>query len=125
MTKREDDAASRFSCDDAQRACFEAGIKMATIYPQFTGTPFCAATRPGLEKAISDCIKTQPYVLDAVVSIRETGGDKADQYSYTSLTGDMIDAAVTIRIGSAKVTAEMRFDEELNYPLMFVSKVCL
>ena len=125
MTKREDDAASRFSCDDAQRACFEAGIKMATIYHQFTGTPFCAATRPGLEKAISDCIKTQPYVLDAVVSIRETGGDKADQYSYTSLTGDMIDAAVTIRIGSAKVTAEMRFDEELNYPLMFVSKVCL
>lgn len=98
---------------------------MATIYHQFTGTPFCAATRPGLEKAISDCIKTQPYVLDAVVSIRETGGDKADQYSYTSLTGDMIDAVVTIRIGSAKVTAEMRFDEELNYPLMFVSKVCL
>ena len=123
MTKREDDAASRFVCDDVQRACFEAGIKMATIYHQFTGTPFCAATRPGLEKAISDCIKTQPYVLDASVSIRTAGGDKSDEYSYTSLTGDMIDAVVTIRIGSAEVTAEMRFDAELNYPLMHVSEV--
>ena len=123
MSKREDTASSRFACDDAQRACFEAGIKLATIYHQFTGTPFCAATRPGLEKAISDCIKTQPYVLDAKVCIKTAGGDKSDQYTYNSLTGDMIDAVVTIGIGNTEVTAEMRFDPELDYPLMFVSKV--
>ncbi len=123
MSSREDDASSRFACDDAQRACFEAGIKLATIYHQFTGTPFCAATRPGLEKAISDCIKTQPYVKDARVSINVPGGDKSDQYSYNSLTGDMIDAVVTVEVGAAEVTAEMRFDQKLDYPLMFVSKV--
>ena len=33
----------------------------------------------------------------------------------------MIDAVITIRIGDAAVTAEIRYDEELRYPLMFVS----
>ena len=35
----------------------------------------------------------------------------------------MIDAAVTITINGVSVTAEMRYDEELKYPLMFVSKI--
>ena len=123
MSKREDSASSRFACDDAQRACFEAGIKMATIYHQFTGTPFCGATKAGLEKAIEDCIRTQPYVESVKVSIKNTGGDKSDQYTYTSLTGDMIDAVVTIALNGTKVTAEMRYDRELDYPLMYVSSV--
>jgi len=123
MSKREDSAASRFACDDVQRACFEAGIKMATIYHQFTGTPFCGATRAGLERAIEDCIRTQPYVSSVEVSIHCEGGDKADQYTYTSLTGDMIDAVVTISLNGTDVTAEMRYDEELKYPLMYVSAI--
>ena len=123
MSDRETDAASRFACDDAQRACFEAGIKLATIYHQDTGTPFSSATRAGLESAIADSIKTQPYVIDAIVRIEADGGDKADQYTYTSLRGDMIDAAVTIRINGCTVTAEMRYDAELDYPLMFISSV--
>ena len=35
----------------------------------------------------------------------------------------MIDAVVRVRIGSTAVTAEMRYDRELKYPLMYVSKV--
>lgn len=123
MSEREKDASSRFACDDMHRACFEAGIKLATIYHQFTGTPFCAANREGLERTISECIRTQPYVVDARVSINAVCGDKSDQYSYNSLTGDMIDAVVVIKVGDAEVTAEMRYDPELDYPLMFVSKV--
>ena len=123
MSDREADAASRFACDDAQRACFEAGIKLATIYHQYTGTPFSSATRAGLESAIADSIKTQPYVVDAIVRIVEEGGDKADQYTYTSLRGDMIDAVVTIRINDCTVRAEMRYDAELDYPLMFITSI--
>lgn len=123
MSGREDEAGTRFSCDDAQRACFEAGIKMATIYHQFTGTPFSERNRVSLERTIEDCIRTQPYVEDAVVKIVTNGGDKSDQYSYTSLTGEMIDAEVVIRLGSARVTAAMKYDDDLDYPLMFISSV--
>ena len=123
MTSREDDASSRFACDDAQRACFETGIKLATVYHQFTGTPFCEATRNQLERAIEGCIRTQPYVTDVSVKINSEGGDKADQYAYTSLTGNMIDAVVTVTINGASVTAEMRYDATLNYPLMYISSV--
>ena len=35
----------------------------------------------------------------------------------------MIDARVRIRIGSCEVTAEMRYDEILKYPLMYVASV--
>ena len=44
MDNREEVAASRFNCSEKERAIFEAGIKMATIYHQFVGTPVNAAT---------------------------------------------------------------------------------
>ncbi|MCQ2070547.1 MAG: dihydroneopterin aldolase family protein [archaeon] len=123
VTERESQASSRFSCSLSERVSFEAGIKMATIYHQFVGTPFCKANVEDLERTIEKCIGTQPYVVSAKVGIRRDCGDKADQYSYTSLTGDMIDAVVKICIDGTTVTAEMRFDDELNYPLMFISSV--
>jgi len=49
--------------------------------------------------------------------------DKSDQYSYASLTGDMIDAIVKICISGTMVTAEMRYDAELDYPLMYISDI--
>ena len=123
VSDREDLAGSRFRCSVSERACFEAGIKMATIYHQFVGTPFCSRNVKELERTIEDCIKVQPYVLDAKVRIRGDTGNKEDQYSYTSLTGDMIDAVVRISLNGTEVTAEMRYDDELQYPLMFVSGI--
>ncbi len=46
-----------------------------------------------------------------------------DRYSYISLTGDMIDARVRVRVGSYEVMAEMRYDDVLKYPLMYVASV--
>ena len=46
-----------------------------------------------------------------------------DRYSYISLTGDMIDARVRVRVGSYEVIAEMRYDDVLKYPLMYVASV--
>lgn len=123
MSDREQSAASRFGCGPSERACFEAGIKLATVYHQFVGTPFCERNREELEKAIAGCILTQPYVSGAEVHIVADGGDKGDQYSYASLTGDMIDAVVTVRIDGTEAVAEMRYDPELGYPLMFISSV--
>jgi len=121
---RERLAASRFSCTDRERALFESGIKMATIYHQFVGTPVNRDSVAGLEKAISEAIEVQPYAVSAKVRIdRSVFPVGEDRYSYISLTGDMIDAVVTIRLGSYEVVSEMRYDYELRYPLMYVSEV--
>ena len=122
MADRESTAAERFACGDRDRALFEAGIKMGTLYHQFVGTPVSLKSVEGLEKAMSDAIEVQPYVEKARVTIvRDSIPEGGDEYSYSSLTGEMIDAVITIRIGDASVTAEIRYDEELHYPLMFVS----
>lgn len=39
MEGRDEMAAGRFACTERERALFEAGIKMGTIYHQFVGTP--------------------------------------------------------------------------------------
>ncbi|AGI47682.1 archaeal conserved hypothetical protein [Thermoplasmatales archaeon BRNA1] len=122
-SSRETEAGSRFSCTESERASFEAGIKMATVYHQFVGTPFSEKNKADLERSIEKCIMAQPYVESARVKISVNGGDKGDQYTYTSLTGDMIDAIVVILLGKTRVTAEMRYDNVLRYPLMYVSSV--
>lgn len=121
---RETLANQRFSCTERERAVFESGIKLATIYHQFVGTPVNLYSVGNLEETISRSIEVQPYVKSAVVKIDRSAFTKdGDTYSYVSLTGDMIDATVVIRLGDTEVTAEMRFDKELDYPLMFVSKI--
>ena len=124
MSQREIDAANRFNCSVRERAVFESGIKLATIYHQFVGTPVNSMSVEPLELSIEESILAQPYVLDAAVFIDRskftTGGD---EYNYLSLTGDMIYAKVTIRIDDVTVVSEMKYDEELKYPLMFVSGI--
>ena len=121
---REKAADDRFACTERERCIFETGIKLATVYHQYVGTPFNAKSVASLEEAISRSIEVQPYVVSAVVKIdRSVIPEEKDEYSYLSLTGDMIDAVVKVRMGSTTVTAEMRYDKELKYPLMYVSKV--
>ena len=125
MISRDELAAGRFACTERERALFEAGIKMGTIYHQFVGTPVNADTVGSLEEGIRSAISVQPYVEDVRIKIDRSRFKKdGDRYSYVSMTGDMIDAVVTIRIGDSKVTAEMRYDAEMGYPLMFVSDIC-
>ena len=124
MADRESIATSRFKCTARERACYEAGIKMGTIYHQFVGTPVSHHSRPELEKAIEESIRVQPFVKDVKVrivcdSLKEGG----DRYSYVSLTGEMIDAVVTIELDGVVLTSEMRYDTEMGYPLMFISDI--
>ncbi len=124
MSQREIDAANRFNCSVRERAIFESGIKLATIYHQFVGTPVNQTSVGPLELAIEEAILAQPYVSDAAVFIDRTGfSTDGDEYNYLSLTGDMIDAKVTIRMDDVTVVSEMRYDKELKYPLMFVSMI--
>lgn len=124
MTDGDRGAMGRFACTRRERAIFEAGIKMATIYHQFVGTPVNQNTVESLERAMSEAISVQPYVESAVVRVdRDVFSPLEDRYCYVSLTGDMIDAVVVVAVGPVRVTAEMRYDEEMEYPLMYVSGI--
>lgn len=119
---REDLAAKKFNCSTKDRALFEAGIKMGTIYHQFVGVPVDQNSVDALEDAIEKGVLVQPYVKDVKVRIdRNVFGPKKDEYSYVSLSGEMLDVVLTIMIDDVQVTAEMRYDAVLKYPLMFVS----
>jgi len=124
MATRDELAVEYFKCTKRERAVFEAGIKLGTVYHQFIGTPVSASNVRSLEKAIEEGVKVQPFVDDVEVRIdRESLRRKRNEYDYQSLTGTMLDVRVRIRIGEVFVVARMRYIEELNYPLMFVEKI--
>ena len=121
---REATADSHFKCSDSERAAFEAGVKMGTIYHQFVGVPLSADTVRTLEKAIEAGCSVQPFVERVKVSIdRGMLRKKRGQYDYVSLIGDMLDVRMVVRYKSARVTASMKFVKEMNYPLMFIEEI--
>jgi Uncharacterized protein conserved in archaea len=122
MKDREKNAADMFACSVRERAMFEAGIKMGTIYHQFVGVPVDLSSVEILERSIEQGVLVQPYVDSVTVKIdRSYFREKTDEYGYMSLTGNMLDVRLTIRIDDVKVTAEMRYMKDLNYPLMYIS----
>jgi hypothetical protein len=123
-SKRERLAETYFNCSERERAVFEAGIKLGTIYHQFVGTPLDSSNVESLERAIEDGVRVQPFVEDVKVRIdREVLRNKKDEYDYQTLTGPMLDVVLRIKVGETSVRAEMRYIEELHYPLMFVTEI--
>ena len=121
---REKLAAKKFKCSTRERALFEAGIKMGTIYHQFVGVPLDQDSVGALEDAIEKGVLVQPYVESIDVKIdRSIFGPKRDEYSYHSLSGEMLDVTLVIKIDDVRVKAEMRYDPALRYPLMYVSEL--
>ncbi len=121
---REATADSYFRCSDSERAAFEAGVKMGTIYHQFVGVPLSSDNVRTLEKAMEAGCGVQPFVEKVKVSIdREMLRKKRGQYDYVSLSGEMLNVRMVVRYGRSRVTASMRFVEEMNYPLMFIEKI--
>ena len=121
---REATADRFFSCTDSERAAFEAGIKMGTIYHQFVGVPLSVQNVGTLEKAIESGSRVQPFVEKVRVRIDRTKlKDKRGQYDYVSLTGDMLDVTLVVKYKTARVRASMKLIEEMNYPLMFIEEI--
>jgi hypothetical protein len=113
-----------FNCSDRERAAFEAGIKLGTIYHQFVGAPVSEINVKVLEKAIEDGAKIQPFVEDVKVKIdRNKLRGKKDHYDYVTLLGNMLDVKMMIRYKDKTVFSELRYVEELDYPLMYITKI--
>lgn len=113
-----------FECSDSERAAFEAGIKLGTIYHQFVGTPISRDNVELLETAIAEGTKIQPFVKDAEVHIsRNELKKKRGEFDYVSLSGNMLTVRLVIEYNGVRVIAGMRFIPEINYPLMYMEKI--
>jgi hypothetical protein len=119
-----DPGGKYFHCSDSERAAFEAGIKLGTIYHQFVGSPVSETNVEVLEKAIEDGARIQPFVEDVKVKIdRKKLRGKKDQYDYVTLQGNMLDVWLKIRYKDNIVFSELKYIEELDYPLMYITKI--
>jgi hypothetical protein len=113
-----------FNCKDSERAAFEAGIKMGTIFHQFIGTPVSIKNAELLERSIENSIMIQPFVSKCSVKINRKGlGEKKDQYDYISLRGEMLEVQINISYNKVEVEAGMTYSEEYNYPIMFIKRI--
>jgi len=110
---------------DRDNALFEAGIKLGALYHQFTGSPVNLDTVSSLEQAIRESISVQPYVEDISVKInRDLLKSKLNgEFGYTELQGPMLDVKITVKFGSIKVKVGMKYNPELNYPLMKIEEI--
>ena len=121
---REQKADSYFSCSDSERAAFEAGIKLGTIYHQFVGVPLSSNNVGTIEKAIEAGSRVQPFVEDVKVTIdRSRLREKRGQYDYIPLTGEMLDVSLVVRYKQVRLKARMKFLPDMSYPLMYVEEI--
>jgi len=124
VSEREERASKYFRCDPRERAAFEAGIKMGTVYHQFVGTPVAFSNVNSLEKAIEEGVMVQPFVQDVKVTIdRDQLREKTNEFDYQTLTGNMISVELTICLEDVIVVTSMRYIKELNYPLMYIKEI--
>jgi len=110
---------------EREQALFEAGIKLGGVFHQFIGVPVSTRTSKSLSHAMEEAVGLQPFVTLVRVKIDpdKTGEPGSGRFGYKYLTAEMLDAEVTITVGSARVKARLAFREDLNYPLMRVVAV--
>ncbi len=109
---------------DRDRALLEVGIKLGAMYHQFTGSPVNPDTAGSLAQAIEDSISLQPYVREISVSIdHEMVKKRLNDFGYCELDGRMLTVTAIVEFGTAVVYAGMKYDEDADYPMMFVQRI--
>ena len=116
--------SDRFKCTDSERAAFEAGIKLGSLFHQFVGTPLSLQNAEVVEKAMTSAVLNQPHVVDANVRLnREEILRSLTGMDYCTLDGDMIEAEVLIDVNGKMCRAFLKKDERLDYPLMWIGSM--
>jgi hypothetical protein len=113
-----------FNCTDRERAVFESGIKLGTVYHQFIGTPISKSNVRDIEKAIEAGTRVQPFVKDVKVRIdRKKLRDKKSEYDYQTLSNNMLTVYLKVKYKNTVVIAELKYIEKLKYPLMYIKEI--
>lgn len=119
----EDRTENYFRCTDAERAAFEAGIKLGAIYHQFVGTPVAPKSAAVLARSIEEATRLQPFVEEVRVRIEPPRMEASTAFPYRSLTGEMLEVDLRVRYRDALAISGMRYEEGLGYPLMRLREV--
>ena len=124
MSAARDPLRGFFECSDRERAIFEAGVKLGSVYHQFVGTPLDTRSVRALERAMEAGMRAQPHVVSARVRIdRSVLARATTKMGYASLTGDMLDVVVTTRVSRSTAVGRLRFVRALKYPVMSIERV--
>jgi len=124
MSAARDPLTRLFRCSDRERAVFEAGVKLGSVYHQYVGTPLNRRGVRALERAIEAGMRAQPSVASARVRIDPVALRRGTTaMGYASLSGEMLDVTVTTRVGRAIAVARLRYVPALRYPAMVVERV--
>ena len=118
-----DPTRAYFAGNERDRAVFEAGIKLGSIFHQYAGAPLTRATASDLERAIESATRVQPLVEDVRVRIDRKRLRARGPYKYASLSDEMLQAEVTVKVGGVRATAVLRYVPELDYPLMYLKDI--
>ena len=119
-----DQAKKYFNCSSSERAAFEAGIKLGTVYHQFVGTPLSLENVDALEKAMEASLKVQPFVVDAKVRIdRSRIKKKSGFYKYLTLSGDMLNVELTVQYENKIAVCKLEYVKDMDYPLMYIKEI--
>ena len=109
---------------DRDNALFEAGIKLGALYHQFIGTPVSPETAGELETAIKESVSLQPWVRSVDVKIvHEKVRERANEFKYCELRGEMLDVTVVVHYKAVEAQVRVKYEENLDYPLMRIEKV--
>ncbi len=124
FTQSRDRAKNYFGCTASERAAFEAGIKLGSVYHQFVGTPLSLENVEYLERAIEESMKVQPFVKSVSVKIdRSRINKKQGFYKYITLHGDMLDIELEVQYENKVAVCKLEYIEELDYPLMYIKEI--
>ena len=107
----------------AHRACFEAGIKLGSLYHQFAGTPLSPSSAASLEQAIEESIENQPFCqsVDVQIDRERLDGALDDRFEYTEFTGRLFECHLTVEQAGLRVEAVL--EEVDGYPLMSLETI--
>ena len=121
---KKDRAKKYFRCSPAERAAFEAGIKLGSVYHQFVGTPLSLENVEYLERAIEESMKVQPFVKSVKVRIdRSRIRKKQGFYKYLTLRGEMLNIDLEVQYEDKIAVCKLEYIEELDYPLMYIKEI--
>jgi len=107
-----------------EKAAFEAGIKISSLFHQYLGAPVNSGNVEILERAMEEGVKRQPYVASARVSLdRDLIEASVSSFGYCSLDQRMISAEVAVEVEGEVAVGTISWESGMRYPLMRLKEV--
>lgn len=111
--------------NNRDKALFESGIKLGSLYHQFIGTPINLENTDIIIKCIEKSISLQPYVknVKVVLNTKYISEKINKEFKYTELNGKMIEATIKVQYKEYIVFAVLNYDSINKYPLMKIISI--